>query len=120
MTNLNTPKKNADMTADEVREALYQAGWPLYKLGALHGVNRSSLQVALYSPAPRSEARIAEALGVTPQEIWPSRYNADGKPNRKKGRPVRPPAFIPRVIPNLRGNHSTASRKDNVKAGRAA
>ena len=28
------------------------------------------------------EAIIAKAVGVMPQEIWPSRYNEDGTPKR--------------------------------------
>lgn len=31
---------------------------------------------------PKMEELIAKAIGVTPQEIWPSRYNEDGTPKR--------------------------------------
>ena len=120
MTQLNTPQKNADWTAGEIMDALHKAGWSVRGLAMHHNLSRSTLQIALFSPAPRCEARIAEALGILPQQIWPSRYDADGNPNRKRGRPTKPPAFIPRVIPNLGGNHSTARRANNVKARRAA
>lgn len=120
MTQLHTSQKNADWTADEIMLALKNAGWSVRSLAAHHNLSRSTLNVALFSPAPRCEARIAEALGVPPQRIWPSRYDAEGNPNRKRGRPIKAPAFLPRVIPNLGGNHSTAKNADNVKARRAA
>jgi len=42
----------------------------------------TSLAVALHRPYPLAEALIAEALELEPQNIWPTRYGPDGKPNR--------------------------------------
>lgn len=37
---------------------------------------------ALDRPMPRGEKVIADVLGKTAQQIWPSRYEADGSPRR--------------------------------------
>ncbi|MCW4628248.1 MULTISPECIES: helix-turn-helix domain-containing protein [Marinomonas] len=36
----------------------------------------NTLANALRSPWPKGEKIIADAIGVTPQDIWPSRYQA--------------------------------------------
>jgi Ner family transcriptional regulator len=76
----------------DVVAALRKKGWSLQQLALHHGyAGRTSLSSALAAPYPKAEAIVAEALGVAPQEIWPSRYNADGTPNRKRGsKPMRP------------------------------
>lgn len=57
--------------------ALRKAGWSLRRLSAHHGYHPGSLQVAAYAGTwPAGERLIADALGVKPQEIWPSRYAA--------------------------------------------
>lgn len=50
-------------------------GLSLRKLGKLSGV---SVIPATKHSMPKAEQIIAEALGVPPQTIWPSRFNADG------------------------------------------
>jgi len=62
-------------TAD-IKAALEKAGWSLRKLAFHHGFkNGSTLNVALRKPYPNAEKIIASAIGVTPEEIWPSRYD---------------------------------------------
>lgn len=52
------------------------------------GLYRNVASKVFSARYPMIEARIAELLGVTPQEIWPERYQA-GKPIRfRKGRPA--------------------------------
>ncbi|WP_419144767.1 helix-turn-helix domain-containing protein [Klebsiella pneumoniae] len=54
-----------------------------------HGLSSSTLQNALNKEWPRGELIIANAIGVSPQEIWPSRYfEKDGSP---KNRVIRKP-----------------------------
>lgn len=115
---LNTAKKTTlDWTRSYLLQQLSNAGWSLRKLAMHHGVGASTLQQTLYRPYPRGEQRIAEALGVKPEQIWPSRYDDHGHPNRPMGRP----SFVPRIIPNLRtGNRSTGRKGVNVKRGRGA
>lgn len=64
--------------------------WSLRQLGIRHGyTNGSALQSAKNSPYPKAEQIIASAIGVEPQEIWPSRYDRYGQPNRKGNTPKR-------------------------------
>jgi Ner family transcriptional regulator len=52
------------------------------------GVTKQQTQVAMGRPYPRMERYIANALGLSPQELFPERYDADGLPNRHRGRPA--------------------------------
>ena len=52
------------------------------------GVSRHAPRLALVKPYPRMERVIAEKLGLKPQELWPERYDENGRPNRTVGRPV--------------------------------
>lgn len=76
----------------DVVAALRKKGWSLQQLAKEHGyAGRSALSSALSQPYPKAEAIIAKALGFAPQEIWPTRYNADGTSNRTRGtKPMRP------------------------------
>ena len=85
----NTAKKASqeDWHPADIKAALDKAGWTLRALAAHHGINGSStLSHTFVRSYPLNEKRIAEAIGVTPQEIWPSRYFADGS---KKPRGLR-------------------------------
>lgn len=88
----------------DIKAALVKAGWSFNQLGLYHGyTSKSALTGVLRNPWPKAESLIAEAIGVAPHVIWPSRYNTDGTPNRVKGRqPVRP-AGLPAVA-----SHSNA------------
>jgi Ner family transcriptional regulator len=47
-----------------------------------NGLSPSGLYACFYHPSPRTEAVVAGLIGLKPQEIWPSRYDENGKPNR--------------------------------------
>lgn len=72
-------------------------GYSLRQLALLNGYkNGNSITKALHSPYPLAEALIAEVLDREPQDIWPSRYNANGQPNRQAGgRAMLPPDAKP-------------------------
>lgn len=71
----------------DIKAALEKKGWSLLALAEHHGLKGSSaLSHTFTRSLPKNEQRIAAAIGVLPQEIWPSRYNADGS---KKPRGVR-------------------------------
>ena len=53
------------------------------------GVNRQTLYSAFFKTYPRMEKVIADALGLEPAELWPERYDADGLPIYRMGRPVK-------------------------------
>jgi Ner family transcriptional regulator len=63
----------------DVKAALHKAGWTLTALAAEYGLKSSNtLSKALTNSYPIAEKRIAEALGLQPKDIWPSRYYPDG------------------------------------------
>jgi len=96
VTALKAPKKASppkDWHPAEVVAQLRMKGYSLRQLSNINGYrNPNSLAKALHQPYPLAEALIAEALGVSASEIWPSRYGPDGKPNRKRGQKALIPA----------------------------
>ena len=88
MASPNTKKTSReDWHPADIKAALDKAGWTLRALAAHHGIKASStLSHTFERSYPLNEKRIADAIGVTPQEIWPSRYYDDGS---KKPRGLR-------------------------------
>lgn len=74
------PKKTSriDWHPADIVAALHKRGLTLRKLAEQHGVSPKAVIRALRERCVPSERRIAEAVGVHPMTIWPSRYNADG------------------------------------------
>jgi Ner family transcriptional regulator len=70
----------------DIVASLRKAGWSLRRLSLSLGFSEGYLKTALAHPYPKAEAMIAEALGLHPMQIWPSRYTPDGRPNRPIGR----------------------------------
>lgn len=63
----------------DIKAALNKAGYTLSSLAEELGLRSGSmLSKALTISYPKSERSIAEAIGVLPQIIWPSRYEVDG------------------------------------------
>ncbi|MBA0448707.1 MULTISPECIES: helix-turn-helix domain-containing protein [Stenotrophomonas] len=101
MSATNAPRKASPATdwhPADIVAALHRRRISLRQLALLNGyTNATSLNTALRRPYPQAEALIAEALGKPPQAIWPTRYDADGKPNRGQGgrKPLLPPGAKP-------------------------
>lgn len=77
MNQQHDPKKPArlDWHRADIVAALRKAGWSLRRLSKHHGyASGTTLTTALDRPWPKGERLIAAALGVAPQDIWPSRY----------------------------------------------
>lgn len=112
MSNLNTPKKPAqqDWHRADIKAALEKCGYSLARLSRLNGYSRTAAQCALHMHWPRMERLIAATIGVPVQDIWPSRYHADG--TRKSDRRER---GLARRLKN-----STALDGGNVQHKRAA
>ncbi len=87
MSNLDISKKPApkDWHRADIKASLEKRGLSLARLARLHGYGRSSPALALRLPWPKMERLIAAAIGVRPQEIWPSRYHEDGTPKSGRG-----------------------------------
>ena len=81
---------------EDVKAAVRKTGTSLTALALAHGLSESAVRRALIRPWPRVEAVIAAHLGRQPQDIWPSRYDARGRPLRgsrstdKRHRSARP------------------------------
>jgi Ner family transcriptional regulator len=71
----------------DIIAAVRKTGTSIQRISRLMGLCRSALGNALAFPAPSYERVIANHLGLTPQDIWPSRYHADG--SSKSGRNER-------------------------------
>jgi len=107
----NTPKKASrkDWHPADIKAALDKAGWTLRALAAHHGIRGSStLSHTLAERSyPANEKRIADAIGVTPQEIWPSRYFDDGTKKPRGLRAIRLQSTLSRCQRN--GNELQAA-----------
>ncbi len=79
-----------DWHPEQVKAAIRMGGLPLDELSRRNGYHRSACRRALKFAWPAVEKIIADALGLTPQAIWPSRYDAKGKPlTRRNSRSAR-------------------------------
>lgn len=67
-------KRTRDMSNLEIRGELLKIGKSLSQLGVENGLAKTTVRNALDKPYPKGEQIIANAIGKTPQEIWPSRY----------------------------------------------
>lgn len=66
--------KSQDWHRADIKSALEKRGITLRDLSRQAGLSPDSLRNVFTRSWPRAERIIADALGVTPQEIWPSRY----------------------------------------------
>lgn len=57
------------------------------------------------------EKALADALGLQPQDLFPERYDTDGLPNRRRGRPRNS---------LTKHKHTHGNKPRNVKNMRAA
>ncbi len=90
-----TPRPK-DWHPEDIKAAVRKTGATLSDLSRAAGLSDGAAKRALDTPWPRVEAIIASRLGVRPQDIWPSRYDADGLPRRglhvgSKNRSAPPP-----------------------------
>ncbi|MGH8037317.1 MAG: helix-turn-helix domain-containing protein [Stenotrophomonas sp.] len=116
MSATNAPRKAGpakDRHPADIVAALHRRNISLRQLALLNGyTNANSLATALRRPYPQAEALIAEALGETPQAIWPTRYDAAGNTNRGQGgrKPLLPPDAKPSSLRAGRNPQIGASR----------
>lgn len=114
MSPVDTTKKPAlstDWHRADIKAALEKRGWSIRQLGKSHDYAGHSLAAALSKPWPRAEALIAQAIGVPPQRIWPSRYHRDGTPKSGRGE---------RGLGRYRAKGTSAPARVNVHHGRGS
>ncbi|MCO7261597.1 helix-turn-helix domain-containing protein [Dickeya zeae] len=66
--------RKSDWHPADIIAALRKKGTSLSAVSRQAGLSSATLSNALYRPWPKGELLIARALGVRPEEIWPSRY----------------------------------------------
>ncbi|MGU5685245.1 helix-turn-helix domain-containing protein [Aeromonas allosaccharophila] len=78
MSNCRVSQKRTENGSDwhraDVVAALKKAGISVSQLSRDAGLSSSTLQNTFRAPWPKGERIIAGALGLEPEDIWPSRY----------------------------------------------
>lgn len=67
---------HADWHRIDIVAALHKEGFTMRDLSTRAGLKPDTLKNALARSYPKGERIIADALGILPQDIWPSRYNS--------------------------------------------
>jgi len=108
-----TAKKTSqeDWHPADIKAALHKAGWTVTALAELHGINRATISNVFLRSYPLVEQRIADAIGIAPHVIWPSRWNADGT---KKPRGMRALQF--NAMARARNSKAAAAAGKKAKA----
>jgi Ner family transcriptional regulator len=78
------PAPAGDWHPADIAAALKKRGHSLASLSLEHGYHETAAGKALKKPWSAIERVIADAIGVSPQVIWPSRYSDDGTPLRRR------------------------------------
>jgi len=90
MSAFKASKKSAtDWHRADIVAALHKKGWSLRELSRQSGLSAETLKGALNVPWPKGERIIAAALDVTPETIWPTRYE------KRHFKPVFPTSLSP-------------------------
>jgi len=80
----DSESKNLNASNDwhpaDILAALKKRGHSLAGLSVTNGYHPTAAGKALKQPWPAMEQIVANALGVSPNEIWPSRYDQEGRP----------------------------------------
>lgn len=110
---IDKPKKtvDADWHKADVIAAIKKKKTSLQREARLRGYYPTSLHLALDRPWPKAERIIAVLIGLTPQDIWPSRYDEDGAPKSGRGQ---------RGLGRIKAKDSTGNLPVNVHNRRAA
>ncbi|SHO58764.1 helix-turn-helix domain-containing protein [Vibrio quintilis] len=67
-------RQTNDWHKADIGAALKKKGLSFSALSRQHGLASSTLHNALVRRWPKGEKIIADAIGLSPQDIWPSRY----------------------------------------------
>ena len=83
-----TNEDRADWHRVDIVAALHKQGLSIRALSVRSGLKPDTLKNALSRAYPKAERIIADALGLTPEKIWPSRYPNIGNA------PSNPPSLM--------------------------
>lgn len=81
---------SSDWHKADIKAAVHKAG-TTFKALALENGYRSvdACSQALHRPYPKVERIVARAIGVNPEDIWPSRYQKSSSPRVKSADDAR-------------------------------
>jgi Ner family transcriptional regulator len=95
-----------DWHKEDIKAAVWKTGTTMKGLALANGYRSvDAVSQALHRPYPKVESIIAKAIGVTPQEIWPSRYTDEILNN---------PHFCRRMATSEKFNGSRPARNVNL------
>ncbi len=67
----------ADWHPEDIKSEIHKRGLSFSELSRRNGYAAGSLKTVLRTPCKPYQRIVAEALGVTPEIIWPSRYKTE-------------------------------------------
>jgi len=102
---------SGDWHPADVKAALEKNGWTIRGLADHYDVHPATIAQALRSKYRKSERRIANAIGVEPSTLWPSRY--------PRATPKRGCGNQERVSRKRRRDRSTPAHNGHGKHGEA-
>ena len=79
----SNPPSSEDWHPADVLAALKKRGHSLAGLSVANGYHPTAAGKALKQAWPAVERMVADALGLQPQVIWPSRYDSEGQPRSR-------------------------------------
>jgi Ner family transcriptional regulator len=77
-------KNIADWHPADIQAALKKRGLSLAGLSVSHGYHPTAAGKALKRSWPALETVIAQAIGMTPEQIWPTRYTSRRTVSRRR------------------------------------
>jgi Ner family transcriptional regulator len=101
-----------------VKYQIHLTGRSMAQVADAAGVNRQTLYSAFFKTYPRMEKVIADALGLPPAVVFPDRYDADGLPIYRMGRPKKSTSKQAKDTTRTGGRNVQSRAPD--KQGRAA
>ena len=87
-------KRRLDEAA-RIKALIFEAGLTCGAIDRKYGLRRCAASDTLYEPNPAAERAIAAALRIKPENLWRTRYHADGR-RRGKQDYSRPPTLAQR------------------------
>ncbi|MBG0752260.1 helix-turn-helix domain-containing protein [Pectobacterium colocasium] len=75
---MHATKNTEDWHQADIIAALRKKGTTVTEVSRNAGLSSTTLANALSRPWPKGEYLIAQAIGIAPEEIWPSRYFENG------------------------------------------
>jgi lambda repressor-like predicted transcriptional regulator len=111
------PRLRKDLPPETIRHLLNRRGLTFADVDRTFGLVEGSARKAARYPMLAGELAIAEALGRSPRELWPARYQPDG--TRKRPIPMdlyrNPPRLRPVPAPSKSTPTGTAGQRQKER-----